>query len=268
MPEIQWIVEYLLLGVFIGYLSGLLGIGGGLILVPVLLFMFDAQYFAAQNAMHLALGTSIATILFTSLASAWQHHAHKAVNWKFFFMITPGILSGTLIGAIIVKYVQVLHLTLFFALFVYAVAIQMLLELKPVATRDFPANREIAAAGAIIGCISSMVSIGGGILSVPYMVWHKLPLRNAIATSAAIGFPIAVGGTLGYIFNGWNAADLPRYSVGYVYVPALLWLVTGTVATAPFGARATHRMPVPVLRRIFAVVLVLLATRIMFKVLM
>lgn len=268
MPEMQWIIEYLLLGLFIGYFSGLLGIGGGVLLVPILVFMFEAQHFAAQNVFHLALGTSMATIIFTSLSSARQHHAHQAVVWNLFAIITPGILIGTALGAIIVGYVSALYLTLFFALFVYAVAIQMLLELMPAATRGYPTRKEITVAGTVIGCISSMVSIGGGMLSVPYMIWHKLPLRNAIATSAAIGFPIAVGGTLGYIYNGWHATDLPRYSLGYVYTPALLWLVIGTISTAPFGARATHRMPVPMLRKIFAVVLILLATKMLLKVIL
>lgn len=266
MPELQWILYYVILGLFVGYFSGLLGIGGGLIMVPVLAFMFEAQNLPAQNILHLALGTSMATILFTSLSSTFQHHAHQAVNWDMVRFITPGILLGTALGALIIAYVATFYLAIFFVLFVYFAATQMLIGFKPEATRDYPSRMEVTAAGMVIGSISSIVSIGGGVLSVPYMLWHRLPLRHAIATSAALGFPIAVGGTLGYMATGYyRAIDLPAYSLGYVYLPVLLWLVIGTVVTAPLGAKATHRMPVNKLRQIFALVLFVLATKMLIK---
>ena len=266
MPELQWILYYVILGLFVGYFSGLLGIGGGLIMVPVLAFMFEAQNLPAQNILHLALGTSMATILFTSLSSTLQHHAHQAVNWDIVRFITPGILLGTALGALIVAYVATFYLAIFFVLFVYFAATQMLIGFKPEATRDYPSRLEVTAAGMVIGSISSIVSIGGGVLSVPYMLWHRLPLRHAIATSAALGFPIAVGGTLGYMATGYyRGIDLPAYSLGYVYLPVLLWLVIGTVVTAPLGAKATHRMPVNRLRQIFALVLFVLATKMLIK---
>jgi len=266
MPELQWIIYYLLLGLFVGYFSGLLGIGGGLIMVPVLSFLFEAQHIAPHNILHLALGTSMATILFTSISSTWQHHAHKAVNWDAFRFITPGILLGTALGALIVGYVATFYLAIFFVLFVYFAATQMLLGFKPDATRNYPTRVEVTVAGIVIGSISSIVSIGGGVLSVPYLLWHKQPLRHAIATSAALGFPIAFGGTLGYIVTGYfRGVGLPAYSLGYVYLPVLLWLVIGTMLTAPLGAKATHRMPVDTLRQIFALVLFVLATRMLIK---
>lgn len=266
MPELHWIIYYLILGLFVGYFSGLFGIGGGLIMVPVLTFMFEVQKIPAHNILHLALGTSMATILFTSLSSAWQHHAHRAVNWSTVLFITPGILLGTALGAVIVGLVSTFYITLFFILFVYFSATQMLVGLKPEASRDYPGRIEVTAAGMVIGTISSIVSIGGGVLSVPYLVWHKVPIRSAIATSAAIGFPIAVGGTLGYIATGqYLGADLPAGSLGYVYMPVLLWLIIGTVLTAPMGAKATHRMPIDKLRKYFALVLFVLATKMLFK---
>lgn len=266
MPELQWIIYYLLLGLFVGYFSGLLGIGGGLIMVPVLSFLFEAQHISQHNILHLALGTSMATILFTSISSAWQHHAHKAVNWDAFRFITPGILLGTALGALIVGYVATFYLAIFFVLFVYFAATQMLIGFKPDATRNYPTRAEVTVAGMVIGGISSIVSIGGGVLSVPYLLWHKQPLRHAIATSAALGFPIAFGGTLGYIATGYFRGEgLPAYSLGYVYLPVLLWLVIGTMLTAPLGAKATHRMPVDTLRQIFALVLFMLATRMLVK---
>jgi uncharacterized membrane protein YfcA len=266
MPELQWIAYYLVLGLFVGYFSGLLGIGGGLIMVPVLSFLFEAQNIPARNILHLALGTSMATILFTSISSTWQHHSHKAVNWDAVRFITPGILLGTAVGALIVGYVATFYLAVFFVLFVYFAATQMLVGFKPHATRDYPTRTEVTIAGMVIGGISSIVSIGGGVLSVPYLLWHKQPLRHAIATSAALGFPIAFGGTLGYIATGYYRGEgLPAYSLGYVYLPALLWLVMGTILTAPLGAKATHRMPVDLLRKIFALFLFVLATKMLVK---
>jgi len=266
MPELHWIAYYLILGLTVGYFSGLFGIGGGLIFVPLLAFMFELQHIPAHNILHLALGTSMATILFTSVSSVYQHHRHKAVNWDAFFYITPGILLGTATGALIVGFAGTFYITIFFILFIYISATQMLLGLKPAATRDYPSRLEATAAGMIIGTISSIVSIGGGVLSVPYLVWHKQPIRNAIATSAAIGFPIAIGGTLGYIATGfYRGTDLPAGSLGYVYLPVLLWLVIGTVLTAPLGAKATHRMPIDRLRKFFALVLFALATNMLVK---
>lgn len=266
MPELQWIVYYLLLGLFVGYFSGLLGIGGGLIMVPVLTFLFELQHIHPHNVLHMALGTSMATILFTSVSSTYHHHAHQAVNWDAFRFITPGILLGTALGALVVGQIAAHYLTIFFVLFVYFAAVQMLAGFKPDATRNYPTRLEVTIAGIIIGGVSSIVSIGGGVLSVPYLVWHKQPMRNAIATSAALGFPIAFGGTLGYIANGYfGGLDLPSYSLGYVYPPALIWLVMGTLVTAPLGAKATHTMPVDTLRKIFAVLLFVLATRMLIK---
>jgi uncharacterized membrane protein YfcA len=266
MPELQWIIDYLLLGLFVGYFSGLLGIGGGLIMVPVLAFLFEAQGMPAQNILHLALGTSMATILFTSVSSAYHHHTHQAVKWDTVKFITPGILLGTVLGATIVAFIDTLYLTIFFIVFVCLAAAQMLFGFKPDATRDYPGKLEVTLAGTVIGTVSSIVSIGGGVLSVPYLLWHKLPLRHAIATSAAIGFPVAFGGTIGYIVTGYfRGSELPAASLGYVFLPALLWLVVATLVTAPFGARATHRLPVDRLRQVFALFLFILAGRMLIK---
>lgn len=268
MPELQWVIYYLILGLFVGYFSGLFGIGGGLIMVPVMVFLFEAQHLPSQNILHLALGTSMATILFTSVSSTYHHHRHRAVNWDAVRLITPGILLGTALGALVVGYVGTLYLTIFFVLFIYFAATQMLLGFKPVAARNYPTRMEVTLAGMVIGAISSIVSIGGGVLSVPYLVWHKQHLRHAIATSAALGFPIAFGGTIGYIATGYyRGINLPPYSLGYVYLPVLLWLVIGTLVTAPLGAKATHRLPVNRLRQIFATVLFVLATRMLIKLL-
>jgi uncharacterized membrane protein YfcA len=189
----EWYAAYLTLGAFAGFLAGLFGVGGGLVLVPVLLFLFDSQRFPAEYTMHLALGTSMATILFTSLASMRKHHQHGAVNWHVVRNITPGILLGTVFGALIAASITPRELGIFFALFVYFAAAQILMDVRPHASRQLPGFVGMTTVGTFTGWISSMVSIGGDTIVVPFLLWCNMPLGNAIGTSAAIGFPIAVG---------------------------------------------------------------------------
>lgn len=262
----EWLLAYLTLGAIAGFLAGLFGVGGGLVLVPMLLLLFDAQHFPVEHVMHLALGTSMATILFTSLASMRKHHQHGAVNWRVVGNITPGILLGTVFGALLAASIPTLGLGIFFALFVYFVAAQILLDKRPHASRQLPGMQGMTAVGTFTGWISSLVSIGGGTVIVPFLVWCNVPLRNAIGTSAAIGFPVAVGGTLGYIFTGMNIPALPDHTLGFVYLPALLWVALASITTAPLGAKATHHMKIGLLRKLFAVLLIALATKLLLKV--
>jgi len=262
----EWYLGYLALGAVAGFLAGMFGVGGGLILVPVLLFLFDLQHFPAEHVMLLALGTSMAAILFTSLSSLRAHHSHGAVNWRVVRNITPGILIGTGIGASIAASIPTHGLAIFFALFVYFVAAQILVDLRPQAARQLPGPVGMTLAGMLTGCLSSLVSIGGGSIVVPFLVWCNISLRNAIGTSAAIGFPVAVGGTIGYVVTGMNNSWLPPHSLGYVYLPALIWIALASVITAPLGAKATHRMKTGLLRKLFALLLLILATKLLFKV--
>ncbi|WP_435628664.1 sulfite exporter TauE/SafE family protein [Candidatus Ferrigenium straubiae] len=261
----EWYAAYLLLGAFVGFFAGLLGIGGGLVLVPVLSWLFEAQHLGGEQGMHLALGTSMAAILYTAATSAYTHHAHGAVNMAVVRGMTPGLLLGTLLGALFASAVSQSWLSLFFALFVYFAAVQMLLDLRPKAARQLPERTGLTLAGSFIGAISSLVSIGGGTLSVPYMLWHNIPFKQAIGTSAALGFPIALGGTTGYVATGLMLHTLPVGTLGFVYLPALFMLIFGSAFTTPLGARATHRLPLQPLRRGFAVLLLVLATRMLLK---
>jgi uncharacterized membrane protein YfcA len=263
----EWYSAYLALGAIAGFLAGLFGVGGGLVLVPVLLLLFDAQHFPAGYLMHLALGTSMATIVFTSFASARKHHQHRAVNWQVVRRITPGILLGTAIGAATASAIPAKGLGIFFALFVYFAAVQILIDKRPQPSRQLPGGTGMTLTGTFTGWISSLVSIGGGTIVVPFLIWCNVPIRQAIGTSAAIGFPIAVGGTLGYIAVGSHLGDLPEPHLGYVYLPALFWVALASVLTAPLGAKATHRMNVGVLRKLFALLLIVLATKLLLKVL-
>lgn len=255
-----WLL-YLLTGVFAGFLAGLLGVGGGLVIVPVLSFIFTAQHFSHDYILHLALGTSLASILFTSLSSLRAHHAHGAVNWEVVRGITPGILAGTLLGTVLAAQLSSNFLKGFFVLFAYYVAAQMLLNIKPRPSRQLPGWVGMFGAGNVIGGVSSLVGIGGGTLSVPFMTWCNVKMHQAIGTSAAIGFPIAAAGAVGYIINGLDAGGLPQYSLGFIYLPALAGLVLASVLTAPFGARMAHRLPVPQLKKVFAALLIVLGTR-------
>ena len=262
----EWGISYLLLGAIAGFLAGMFGVGGGLILVPVLLFLFDLQHFPSEHVMLLALGTSMAGILFTSFASLRAHHRHAAVNWRVVRHITPGILMGTALGASLAAYIPTRGLAIFFTVFVYSVAAQILLDFRPHAARQLPGAVGMTLTGMLTGCLGSLVSVGGGSIVVPFLVWCNVSLRNAIGTSAAIGFPVAVGGTIGYVVTGMNISSLPAYSLGFVYLPALFWIAFASMFTAPLGAKATHRMKTGRLRKLFALLLLVLATKLLFKV--
>ena len=263
----EWYVSYLLLGAFVGFFAGLFGIGGGLVLVPVLSFLFDAQHLTAEHNLHLALGTAMAAIIFSASYSAYTHHGHRAVNLNIVRNITPGLLLGALLGTFLASYIASFYLTIFFALFVYFSALQMLLNLKPKPTRQLPGRLGMTLAGTGIGAISSLVSIGGGVISVPFMLHHNIPIREAIGTSAALGLPIAIGGTIGYIATGLALPALPGGTLGFVYLPALFTLAAGSVFTTHLGAKAAHRLPIKILKQWFAVLLFVLATKMLWKVL-
>lgn len=262
----EWYAAYLLLGAAVGLFGGMFGIGGGTLLVPVLLFLFDAQHFPAEHAMHLALGTSMAIILFTALASMRKHHQHGAVNWRVVRGITPGILIGTAIGAVFASAVSPRMLGTIFALFVLAAAMQIVLDVRPHAARQLPGSAGLTLAGIFTGWLSTLVSIGGGTIVVPFLIWCNVPLRHAIGTSAAIGFPVAVGGTLGYIITGMHFESLPEPHLGFVFLPALLWTAIASVITAPLGAKAAHHMEMGLLRKLFAVLLLVLAVKLLLKI--
>lgn len=254
-------VAFVLLGLSAGFVAGLLGVGGGLILVPALSWIYAQQGFPSAYNIHLALGTSLATIVLTSVASLRAHHAHGAVRWAIVRRITPGIVLGTLGGALAAVWLSDFGLRVFFTIFLFYAATQMLIGFGPRPHRQLPGWPGLTLAGGVIGLVSSWVGIGGGTLSVPFMTWCNVGLHQAIGTSAAIGFPIAVSGALGYALSGQAAAGLPAYSLGFIHLPALAGIVVGSWLTAPLGARFAHRLPVARLKRIFAGLLYLLGLR-------
>ena len=252
-------LAYLLCGTVAGVLAGLLGVGGGLVIVPVLSVLFAMQGFASDVMVHVAVGTSLATIVFTSLSSVRAHHKRRAVLWPVVWQLVPGIVIGALLGAAVANAMPTNILRTFFAVFEVLVAIQMFLSLRPQAERDLPARWGMSLAGSSIGLISSIVGIGGGTLTVPFLVWCRVTVHQAIGTSSACGLPIALGGTIGFIVMGWENPVLPASSSGYVYWPAWVGIVTASVVAAPAGASLAHRLPAKSLKKIFAIFLLVLA---------
>ncbi len=259
-------VIYALTGALIGVLSGLLGIGGGLIIVPVLLLLLGAHHFPAAHLMHVALGTSLATIIFTSLVSARAHHLHENVNWTVVRHISPGIVLGTLCGAWLAARMPTSGLKLLFVVFVFYVGTQLLLDFCPPPTRTLPGRKALFAAGGLIGTLSSLVGIGGGSMTVPFLVCCNRHMREAVGTSAAVGFPIAVAGTLGYMLTGMHSSGMPPYSLGFVYLPAVLGITTASMLTAPLGARLAQILPVHLLKKLFALLLYAMGVKMLWGI--
>ncbi|MEO5696776.1 MAG: sulfite exporter TauE/SafE family protein [Burkholderiaceae bacterium] len=261
----QVVVELLILGCATGFLAGLLGVGGGMLMVPFVTLLLSARGVAPQHVVKMAIATSLATIAFTSLASVRAHHLRGAVLWPVARLLAPGIVIGSMLGAQVAKALPTQILALLFALFVSFSAVQMLLDKKPKPTRRLPGRVGMVAAGGAVGLLASLVGAGGAFVSVPFMTWCNVKIHNAVATSAALGFPIAVAGTIGYVIAGWTLRDVPAGAIGYIYVPALATISAGSVVTAPIGARVAHRLDLRQLRRAFAALLMSLAAYMVFK---
>ncbi len=246
-------------------MAGLFGIGGGLIIVPALVAIFSYLGFDHSISMHLAIGTSLATIIFTSISSVWAHNKKGAVLWSVVKKLALGIIIGATAAGLVANLIPSKGLQWFFACFELYVALQMTLNIKPDASRQLPENSGMLGAGTIIGSVSSFVGIGGGTLTVPFLMWCNTSIHKAIATSAACGLPIAIAGTLGFIISGWGDTALPSHTLGYIHLPSLLGIVSTSILFAPLGAKLAHRLPVKLLKRIFAGLLFLLAFYMFFK---
>ena len=251
--------ELFSLGLVIGYLAGLLGIGGGMLMVPFLVFVLSNKGVSDLHLVKMAVATSLATICFTSLSSVRAHQQRGAVLWPVVWVLAPGILVGALAGANLAVALPAKALTVLFALFVTFSATQMLLNKKPKPGRSLPGGIGMFCVGNVIGVLSSMVGAGGAFVSVPFMTWCNVTIHKAVATSAALGFPIALAGTLGYVWAGWGRTDLPAGALGYLYLPGLFSIALGSMLTAPWGARTAHKMDIAPLKKNFALFLYLMA---------
>ena len=256
-----WLAAYAFAGAVVGFLAGLLGIGGGMTLVPILSALFAAQQLAPEHTVHLALGTGMASVMFTSSASVREHHRHSAVDWTLVARMTPGMVAGTLLSTVASGWISQRALALAFAIIVFAGATQILLGRKPAAGRTLPGSAALFAVGTAIGVVCGLVSAGGAFLTVPFMLFCGVPMHRAIGTGAALGVPVAIIGTIGFVVSGLRVATLPDWTLGFVLLPALAALVAGSLITAPLGARLAHRLPVATLKRVFAGLLYVLATK-------
>ncbi len=260
------IAELAALGLGTGFLAGLLGIGGGMLMVPFITIIMGQRGVPADLAVKMAIATSMATIIFTSVSSVRAHHQRGAVRWDIVQRLAPGIVIGSLAGSLgVFALLKGTALAIFFALFVGFSATQMFLDKKPKPTRQMPGTGGQLAAGGTIGFISGLVGAGGGFISVPFMTWCNVAIHNAVATSAALGFPIAVANVLGYVLSGQSVQGLPAGAFGYIWLPALVVIAACSVFTAPLGAKAAHSLPVKKLKRVFASILYLLAAYMLWK---
>ncbi len=246
---------YLLTGAVAGLAAGLLGIGGGLVIVPALALLFRGQEFAAATLMHYAVGTSLAAIVPTSIASLLAHQRRGSVHWVAVGGLTPGILAGALAGAWLAQQVSSTGLGVLFGVFEVLVALQLLAGARPSAHRALPRAAGMSAAGGVIGTLSALLGIGGGTLTVPFLLWHRVDIRMAVGTAAACGLPIAVAGAAGFAVAGMSAIAAPGLSSGFIYWPAVAGVTLASVLLAPVGARLAHYLPRQVLQRVFALVL-------------
>lgn len=262
------IAQLALLGLGTGLLAGLLGVGGGMTMVPFITIILSGRGVGADLAVKMAIATSMATIIFTSASSVRAHHRHGFVRWNLVKGLAPGIVLGGAVASLgVFSTLKGSWLSLIFAIFVSFSATQMFLDRRPAPTRQMPGAGGLVGAGGVIGFLSGLVGAGGGFLSVPFMTWCNVAIHNAVATSAALGFPIALSNVVGYIVSGHGLQGRPPLSLGYIWLPALGVIATCSALTAPLGARAAHNLPVKQLKRVFASILYLLAAYMLFRTL-
>jgi len=260
------IIYYLLAGVVSGVLAGLLGIGGGLIIVPALVYLLPLANIAPELVMHLAVGTSLAVVTVTALSSARAHHKKGTVNWALWRVLSPGLIAGTSTGAFIADQLSGHSLRLFFVVFELLVAVQLVLGKQAQPADRVPPFYVTLIAAFLIGVVCAFAGVGGGIMIVPLLVWMKLTIKQAVSTSAACGVPIAIAGSIGYMVTGLDVpVALPAWTTGFVYWPAFFGISITSVLFAPYGAKLAHALPSHILRQVFAVFLVLLAGLMLIK---
>jgi len=264
--QLHVILELATLGICMGFLAGLLGIGGGMVMVPFLTILLSDKGVDADLAVKMAIATCMATIIFTSISSVRAHHKRGAVRWDLVKGLAPGIVLGSAVASVgVFTLLKGASLAIFFGLFVSFSATQMFLDKKPKPSRQMPGFGGQLAAGGVIGFFSGLVGAGGGFISVPFMTWCNIAMSNAVATSAALGFPIAVANVAGYVVSGLRVENLPSGAFGYIWVPGLVVIAACSVFTAPLGAKAAHTLPLKKLKRIFASMLYLLAAYMLYK---
>jgi uncharacterized protein len=255
----------LALGLVSGLLAGMFGIGGGMVIVPVLSFLFTAHGFPTGSIMIMAIATSLAAIIITAIASVASHHRLGSVIWAKVLRLAPGIVVGAEFGAIIADRIDVETLRLVFVIFLTYAGIEMLRGAETKTSVHHPSAFVDFCAGTAIGLLSALVGIGGGTLTVPYLAYCHYPIRNAVAIASACGLPIALAGTASYVLLGQKAVGLPEWCIGYVYLPSVFAIGLTSIFTAPIGAKLAHRLPAKQLKRYFSILLFALAVKMVWQ---
>ena len=254
------IIEFLMIGLLAGYLAGFLGIGGGFVVVPALTWLLMKDSATAPFAIHMAVATSLATMLVTSLSSIAAHQRKKAIRWPLVKSLTPGLLFGAVLGAFLADYLEGEMLVRVVGVFAILAGLQLVLASRPLGEKPLPSQPGVSVVGLVIGGISSLIGIGGGALTGPWQMWHGIRAQNAVATSAACGYPIAVAGTFAFIFLG-AGAELPDGALGYIHLPAFAGIAVASALAAPLGAATVHRLPPALVKRLFGIFLLLVGAR-------
>lgn len=252
---------YLLFGTLVGLLAGLMGSGGAMVIVPILHYTLARQGVDASIIHHMALATCMINILFTSSISTYAHHKRGVVPWKSIVWMVPGILIGSFAGSYATAYIPAKPLATGFGFFMIYAALFMFTEIRPKASRQLPGAFGMTCMGLLVGVLSGLLGIGGAVISMPLLLVCNVPLLSAIAAAGAFGFPIAIAGGAGYILAGWGHANLPPFSLGFVYLPALLGLVPASMLVAPIAVRFAHTLPQKILRRCLGVFIAVIAYR-------
>lgn len=246
------ILLYLLVGSVAGLAAGLFGVGGGLVIVPVLVLCFTGLGFSAEILTQMAVGTSLATIFVTSISSVLAHQSLGNVRWPVFLVLAPGIVLGVCLGVSTAANTTGSVLQLWFGVFAVVMALHMGLGITPDSSGDLPGRYGLGLAGVGVGFVSALFGIGGGSLVVPFLTWCNVRMQEAVGTAAACGLPIALAGTMANIYVGWGREYLPEYSTGFIYWPAFLGIVLTSAVFAKLGARLAQRLPALLLKRCFA----------------
>ncbi len=260
------LAAYLGIGVLVGFFAGLLGIGGGIISDSSLALMFIAQGFPAPFIMHMAIGTSLAAIMAGAFASFRAHHRHGAVDWPIVKTMTPGLLLGVLGGVGFARFVPTAFLKYFVLAFMATLIFVMAFNVRPKPSRQLPGRGGLWGWALFIGAVSSLFGGGAAAIGVPFFTWCNLTVHRAIGTCSAMGFPLAIAGAAGYALAGLTAEGLPRWSLGFVYVPAFVGISITSMLVAPYGARLAHQLRGAALRRIFALFLVAMGVKLAISV--
>jgi len=263
--DVETLLLFLGLGAIVGYLAGLFGVGGGGMLVPALVAIFLMNGIAQEKVMHLALGTSMMCMVATTFMSFRAHHARGGVEWGIYWKMIGGVMLGTFLSTFVSSHLNTHYLALFFTLLMGFVALRMFLDVKPNPNAKVPGFLGLFSVGGIIGAISAMMSVGGGGFTVPFLVSRNIEIKKATGTSAAIGFPLVVSGTIGYMINGWSATDLEALTIGYVYIPAVLLISISSAITVRFGVKTAYLLPSKTLKKLFSLLLVGLSIKMLIS---